>query len=166
VEQALATLSYDDSDDVGAEVGGSGETLIEMTPEPGPLGQPDVSESEPTAEAESTEAQAAEDDDEVEVVEDAGDEVAVDLETELAGLAAQSPAYVAPPDPYNPTPLTPTLADISYMEDESQRQMYRVRSLATLVAVVALVIAFVWALGEGLGALGDWWDDFFGNLRL
>jgi hypothetical protein len=34
------------------------------------------------------------------------------------------------------------------------------------VAVVALVITFIWALGEGIGALGDWWDDFFGNLRI
>ncbi len=55
---------------------------------------------------------------------------------------------------------------MSYMEDESQRQMYRVRSLATLVAIVALVVAFIWAVGEGLGALNDWWDSFFGNLRL
>jgi hypothetical protein len=52
------------------------------------------------------------------------------------------------------------------MEDQSQRQLYRVRSLATLVAFVALVVAFIWAVGEGLGALGDWWDSFFGNLRL
>ena len=75
-------------------------------------------------------------------------------------------AYVAPPEPYVQTPLIPTLADVSYMEDQSQRQLYRVRSLATVVAFVALVVAFVWAAGEGLGALGDWWDDFFGNLRL
>jgi len=77
-----------------------------------------------------------------------------------------SPAYVAPPDPYVQTPLTPTLADVSYMEDHSQRQMYRVRTLATLVASVALVIAFLWAFSESLGALSEWWDEFFGNLRL
>ncbi|HUG07624.1 MAG TPA: helix-turn-helix domain-containing protein [Acidimicrobiia bacterium] len=76
------------------------------------------------------------------------------------------PAYVAPPEPYVQTPLTPTLADVSYVEDPSQRQMYRVRTLATLVGFVGLVVAFVWALGEGVGALGVWWDDFFGNLRL
>ena len=80
--------------------------------------------------------------------------------------SAPTPAYVAPPEPYLQTPLTPNLGDLSYVEDESQRQLYRVRNLATLVAVVVLVIAFVWALGEGLGALGDWWDEFFGNLRL
>ena len=83
---------------------------------------------------------------------------------ELVGVA--SPQYVAPPEPHVQTPLTPTLADVSYMEDRSQRQMYRVRTLATLVAFVALVVAFIWALGEGLGALGEWWDGFFGNLRL
>lgn len=76
------------------------------------------------------------------------------------------PAYVAPPEPYVQTPLTPTLADVSYVEDPAQRQMYRVRTLATLVGFVALVAAFVWALGEGVGALGVWWDEFFGNLRL
>jgi transcriptional regulator with XRE-family HTH domain len=80
--------------------------------------------------------------------------------------ASTAPAYIAPPDPYNMMPLTPTSADASYIEDHSQRQLYRVRTLATLVAFVALVVAFIWALGEGLGALGDWWDDFFGNLRL
>jgi hypothetical protein len=73
---------------------------------------------------------------------------------------------VAPPDPYVQTPLTPTVADLSYVEEDSQRQLYRVRNLATLVAVVALVVTFIWALGEGIGALGDWWDDFFGNLRI
>jgi transcriptional regulator with XRE-family HTH domain len=76
------------------------------------------------------------------------------------------PAYLAPPEPYVQTPLTPSLADVSYVEDPAQRQMYRVRTLATLVGFVALVAAFVWAMGEGIGALGAWWDEFFGNLRL
>ena len=83
----------------------------------------------------------------------------------LVGVAA-GPAFVAPPDPYVQGPLTPNLADVSYMEDRSQRQMYRVRTLATIVALVALVVAFLWAFEEGLGALGEWWDGFFGNLRL
>lgn len=84
---------------------------------------------------------------------------------ELVAAAATVPAYVAPPDPFIQVPLAPTLTDVSYMEDQSQRQMYRVRTLATLVALVALVIAFIWAVGEGLGAFGVWWDGFFGNLR-
>jgi len=84
----------------------------------------------------------------------------------VAAGAAPGPAYVAPPEPYVQTPVTPSLSDVSYMEDASQRQLYRVRTLATFVAAVALVIVFIWAMGEGIGALGDWWDDFFGNLRL
>lgn len=84
---------------------------------------------------------------------------------QLVGVAS-GPAYVSPPDPYVQTPLTPSLADVSYMEDSSQRQLYRVRILATLIALVALTIAFIWAIGEGIGALGDWWDSFFGQLRL
>ena len=79
---------------------------------------------------------------------------------------AVGPAYVAPPDPFVRTPTTPSVADASYMEDQSQRQMYRVRTLATLVALVALVVALIWAVQEGFGALDAWWDGFFGNLRL
>ncbi len=79
---------------------------------------------------------------------------------------ATAPAFVAPPERYVTTPVSPTTSELSYVEDASQRQLYRVRTLATVVAVVALVVAFVWALGEGLGALGDWWNEFFGNLRL
>jgi transcriptional regulator with XRE-family HTH domain len=75
-------------------------------------------------------------------------------------------AFVTPPEPFQITPPTPSLADLSYVEDQSQRQLYRVRTLATLVAAVVLVIAFLWAFSESLGALGDWWDEFFGNLRL
>ncbi len=37
----------------------------------------------------------------------------------------------------------------SYMEDRSQRQLYRVRNLATIVMLVALGIAFVWAAPRG-----------------
>lgn len=88
------------------------------------------------------------------------------VQEEVLVSAVEGPAFVAPPDPYVQTPLTPTVADLSYVEDESQRQLYRVRNLATLVAVVALVVTFIWALGQGIGALGDWWDDFFGNLRV
>ncbi len=91
-----------------------------------------------------------------------------DREGQLVGASASvsGPAYMAPPEPYQQTPLTPTLNDLSYMEDNSQRQLYRVRTLATFVALIALVIAFIWALGEGLGALSEWWDEFFGNLQL
>lgn len=76
------------------------------------------------------------------------------------------PAYTALTGTYVLTAQTPVVADRSYMEDSSQRQLYRVRNLATIVVLVALGVALLWAAGEGLGALGDWWDDFFGNLRL
>lgn len=74
--------------------------------------------------------------------------------------------YLKPPEPYVMTPATPPFVEPSYMEDANQRQLYRVRNLATLVVAVALVIALLWALSESLGALGSWWEDFFGNLRL
>lgn len=84
---------------------------------------------------------------------------------QLVGVTS-GPAYASPPDPYVQTPLTANLSDVSYMEDGSQRQLYRVRILATLIALVALAIAFIWAIGEGVGAFGDWWDSFFSQLRL
>ena len=61
---------------------------------------------------------------------------------------------------------TPTANELSYVEDQGQRQIYRVRTMATLVGIVVLAIALIWAIGQSLGALGDWWDSFFGNLRL
>lgn len=76
------------------------------------------------------------------------------------------PAYVTPPPSYVVTTAVPPVHEPSYMEDSSQRQLYRIRNLATIVFLVALGIALIWALGEGFGAIGDWWDDFFGNLRL
>ena len=85
---------------------------------------------------------------------------------ELVGAGSMSPAFIAPPEPYQQMPISPNFADVSYMEDEAQRQVYRIRNLATVIAVLMLVIAFIWALGEGLGALGEWWEAFFGNLRL
>jgi len=98
--------------------------------------------------------------------EDDGAREVVQVREKILVGAADGPAFVAPPDPYIQTPLTPTVADLSYIEDDSQRQLYRVRNLATLVAIVALIVTLLWALGEGIGALGDWWDDFFGNLRI
>lgn len=79
---------------------------------------------------------------------------------------AVKPAYAAPPDTMRRTAPTPTLSDPSYMEDSSQRQLYRVRTLATIVGVVALVVALIWGIQQGLGAFDAWWDGFFGNLRL
>jgi hypothetical protein len=41
-----------------------------------------------------------------------------------------------------------------------------VRHLATVVLVVALIVVFLWSLSNTMDALGSWWDDFFGSLRL
>ena len=81
-------------------------------------------------------------------------------------VSTEVPTYVAPPEPHVVTTTLPPVHEPSYMEDRSQRRLYRVRSLATIIILVALGIAFVWAASEGLGSLGAWWDDFFGSLRL
>lgn len=156
VEQALATLSLpevalNDGDEPEDETGEDGLAPPEPAPE---------EEEEPEPEPVPVAARI----DERQGEESRGDRTD-EGDEELVG-PGDTPAYVAPPDPYQRGPLTPTLADASYMEDNSQRQLYRVRNLATFVALVALVIAFIWALGEGLGALGEWWDEFFGNLSL
>lgn len=87
-------------------------------------------------------------------------------ERELVGAGVDRPAYVEPSDPFVQTPPTPSVVDLSYVEDSSQRQVYRVRTLATLVAAVILVIALVWAVSEGIEALGNWWNEFFANLNV
>jgi transcriptional regulator with XRE-family HTH domain len=87
-------------------------------------------------------------------------------ERELVGAGVDSPAYVEPSEPFVQTPPTPSVVDLSYVEDSSQRQVYRVRTLATLVAAVILAIALVWAVSEGIEALGSWWNEFFANLNV
>ncbi len=77
-----------------------------------------------------------------------------------------TPAFVEPPEPYLLSPATPPMVEPSYMEDASQRQLYRVRNLATVVLLVALVIILLWAFSSTIDALGSWWDDFFSTLRL
>lgn len=148
VEQALATLAFEDVVDASG-----GDTGTDQGHQPQP-----ESEEEPESEPEHEPAGVASS-------EEQEHRPSTERDFEVVGTSRQ-PAYTAPPDPLKRGPVTPTTADLSYMEDGSQRQLYRVRHLATLVAFVALVIAFLWALGEGLGALGEWWDQFFANLRL
>jgi hypothetical protein len=64
------------------------------------------------------------------------------------------------------TAPTPPVVEPSYIEDTDQRQMYRVRHLATVVLVVALVILLLWSLSNAVDAIGTWWDEFFRTLRL
>lgn len=80
--------------------------------------------------------------------------------------SSSEPAYVSPPEPYLITAPTPPVVEPSYMEDDSQRQMYRVRNLATVVLVVALAIILLWSLGNALDAVGTWWEEFTNTLRL
>jgi transcriptional regulator with XRE-family HTH domain len=79
---------------------------------------------------------------------------------------SNEPAFVSPPEPYLITTPTAPVVDSSYMEDPDQRQVYRVRHLATVVLVVALVIVFLWALSNTVEAIGSWWEDFFNTLRI
>lgn len=60
----------------------------------------------------------------------------------------------------------PPVAEPTYIEDESQRQVYRIRNLATLVLVVGLIVMFFWAMSNGWSELNSWWDDFSGQLQL
>jgi transcriptional regulator with XRE-family HTH domain len=75
-------------------------------------------------------------------------------------------ALSPPTEPrYRYTTPAPPVLEPTYMEDQAQRQLYRVRHLATLVLVVALIVLFVWALGNSLEAFSSWWDDFFGTFQ-
>jgi len=80
--------------------------------------------------------------------------------------STQEPAFVSPPEPFLITAPTPPVVEPSYMEDTEQRQMYRVRNLATIVLFVGLVIVLLWSLSNTLEALGTWWEEFVGSLRL
>lgn len=88
------------------------------------------------------------------------------VETVETSEVSPEPAYAAPPEPFLLTRATPRFVEPSYIEDTSQRQLYRVRNLATLVILVALGVAFLWAIIQGFDALSTWWDEFFGSLRL
>jgi transcriptional regulator with XRE-family HTH domain len=173
VEEALATLSTPEAEIVTAapvpepEPELESEQVIDLTGEdevvasdlyPMPVAGPEYPRPQPVPALVGASASAS-----IAEVDGLADD---GLVARLTEAAASSPAYVVPPEPYVQTPLTPSVGGASYVEDESQRQLYRVRNLATFVVVIALVIVFIWALGEGIGALGEWWDGFFGNLRL
>ncbi|MFZ0627174.1 MAG: helix-turn-helix domain-containing protein [Acidimicrobiia bacterium] len=83
----------------------------------------------------------------------------------MATQPAPKPAYLAPPEPFVYTAPTPA-AEPSYVEDNDQRQLYRIRNLATFVLIVALILLFALALIRGLDALGSWWDSFVSTLNL
>jgi transcriptional regulator with XRE-family HTH domain len=77
-----------------------------------------------------------------------------------------APGFIEPPDPFVFAAATPPMVEPSYMEDTAQRQLYRVRNLATVVLLVGMGIVLLWALSSTFDALGSWWEDFIGTLKL
>lgn len=81
------------------------------------------------------------------------------------------PGYTEPRPDYVVAPLTPAQGEpahgeYSYVEDPGERQLYRVRMVGTAVGVVILLLLLMYAAAKGMEAFGDWWDSFFGQLRL
>lgn len=101
--------------------------------------------------------------------EESVDETDDDEMPESAGRPV--PAFAEPATPYVVTRLSPTrteqiYAEPSYLEDRSERQLYRVRTVATAVGVVVMLLLLMYALGKGIESFGEWWDSFYGQLRL
>jgi transcriptional regulator with XRE-family HTH domain len=139
-------------------------------------------------ELEADEVERADNVQEIEVVEAAEDVEENELPTRARHEAPSPPVTVsvaAQPQPtpgpasgrrvalsppteprYTYTAPAPPVLEPTYMEDQSQRQLYRVRHLATLVLVVALIVLFVWAFGNSVEAFSSWWDDFFSTFQL
>jgi transcriptional regulator with XRE-family HTH domain len=109
----------------------------------------------------------------IEILEDEEDELdQAESEENLVSVAASPVAavagqsFIAPREQLLYASPAPPVAEPTYIEDESQRQIYRIRHLATAVVVVALVMMFFWAMGNGWDAFTGWWDDFVGNLKV
>jgi transcriptional regulator with XRE-family HTH domain len=69
--------------------------------------------------------------------------------------------------PTSPPPASMILVtEASYMEDPVEKRFYQVRTLATVAGIVALGIAFLWAVSRGLGAFSDWVSEFLEMLRI
>ncbi len=77
-----------------------------------------------------------------------------------------APGFIEPPEPFVLAAATPPMVEPSYMEDTGQRQLYRVRNLATIVLLVGMGIVLLWAVSNTFDALGSWWQDFVGTLKL
>jgi len=94
-----------------------------------------------------------------------------EVELEEQGPADPAvPAFTEPRAPYVVTrlssaPMEQVYREPSYLEDPSERQLYRVRTVATAVGVVVLLLLLMYAAGKTLESFGEWWDSFFGNLR-
>ncbi|MGH8950913.1 MAG: helix-turn-helix domain-containing protein [Acidimicrobiia bacterium] len=175
VEQALASLAPLPLEDP-----------IEETVEPDPVvaGSHDLDEVEPGLDADSElEAEVHEHDDGIEPALEGLREPEPEFESfslepepnpgseplvaaHMESNREPSPAFVSPPEPYVITAPTAPVVEPSYVEDTDQRQMYRVRNLATVVLVVALAILLLWSVSNAVDAIGTWWDEFFQTLRV
>ena len=58
----------------------------------------------------------------------------------------------------------PQPQDLSYIEDSSQRLLYRFRALATAVGVIITAVLFIWAYQGATEAFGTMWDILTENL--
>lgn len=160
IEEALATPSPELIPDLSVEE-------LESDDEPTPVEQTlailnPESESELPFEESASEEELTP----VEFEQDVLADLSPDDDDQLDIGAAEAPAYNAPAEKYVTVAPAASSVGSSYMDDRSQRQLYLVRNLATIVVLVGLVVALLWALTESMTAIGDWWDEFFGNLRL
>lgn len=81
-------------------------------------------------------------------------------------LVETATAYIRE-TPTSPPPASMILVtEASYMEDPVEKRFYQVRTLATVAGIVALGIAFLWAVSRGLGAFSDWVSEFLEMLRI
>ena len=160
IEEALATLSPELVPDLSVEE-------LESDDEPTPVEQTLASlNPEPETELPFEESASEEELTPVEFEQDMLADLSPDDDDQLDIGAAEAPAYNAPAETYVTVAPAASSVGSSYMDDRSQRQLYLVRNLATIVVLVGLVVALLWALTESMTAIGDWWDEFFGNLRL
>lgn len=83
-------------------------------------------------------------------------------------VAPRSPVPVPTTAPISNRGRTTVLIPVeaSYIEDPSQKRFYQARTIATIAGMAGLLIAFIWAAGQGLGAVAEWWNEFFENLNL
>jgi transcriptional regulator with XRE-family HTH domain len=176
VEEALASLAPTDVDipltiDEEARIVDTSKSETRSRSEREPDGHPDQSET-PDIDAdlegetfEHTASMPSESDGEPDVDFEPFPVMSTEPVGAMATQPASKPAFIAPPEPFLYTAPTPAV-EPSYMEDADQKQLYRIRNLATFVLVVALVLLLALSLIRGLDALGQWWDSFVGTLNL
>lgn len=164
IEEALASLApptkgrTPEVEDVEVEV---------IQPEPSPADD----DEEPVMEPVPTLFETIDEEEELELAQllpDEDEPTQVPVVTRLTTtLGRRDGRPIQPkPEPVRAPVAVMVSPEKSYIEDPVQRQFYQFRTLATVVGLVALAIAFFWGLTQGLSAFAQWWSEFFGNLRL